>query len=203
MEVFLSTRSAEATSGALQELAAEAGIDEAAPAPPVGEGPSGALEIYSWWAGDEGPALEALIAIYGEMYPDVDIVNATVAGGSGTEAKAVLKTRMLGGDPPDTFQVHAGQELIGTWVVGERMEDLTFLYEEQGWFSKYPAGLIDMMSADGGVWSVPVNIHRSNVLWYIPDNLANWGVDVPATWDDFLAMCPTLQDQGVTPLALA
>mgnify|MGYP000329033515 CR=1 FL=1 len=44
---------------------------------------------------------------------NVEVVNATVAGGSGTEAKAVLKTRMLGGDPPDTFQVHAGQEPAG------------------------------------------------------------------------------------------
>ena len=24
----------------------------------------GELEIFSWWAGDEGPALEALIALY-------------------------------------------------------------------------------------------------------------------------------------------
>jgi glucose/mannose transport system substrate-binding protein len=89
----------------------------------------GKLEIFSWWAGDEGPALEALIDKYEKMYPEVSVINATVTGGAGVHAKAVLKTRMLGGDPPDTFQVHAGQELIGTWVVADRMEDLTWLYE--------------------------------------------------------------------------
>jgi len=167
------------------------------------EVPAGSqLEIYSWWAGDEGPALEALIAEYNTMYPDVEVINATVAGGSGVEAKAVLKTRLLGGDPPDTFQVHAGQELIGTWVVADRMEDLTFLYEEQGWFDKYPQGLIDMMSTEDGIWSVPVNIHRSNIMWYIPANLEAWGVEAPATWDDFLTICPTLQDAGVVPLSV-
>lgn len=160
------------------------------------------LEIYSWWAGDEGPALEALILEYNTMYPDVEVINATVAGGSGVEAKAVLKTRLLGGDPPDTFQVHAGQELIGTWVVADKMEDLTFLYEEQGWFDKYPQGLIDAMSTEDGIWSVPVNIHRSNVMWFIPANLHDWGVAAPASWDEFLAVCPTLQEAGVTPLAL-
>jgi glucose/mannose transport system substrate-binding protein len=51
-------------------------------------------------------------------HPNVEVVNATVTGGSGVNAKAVLKTRMLGGEPPDSFQVHAGQELIGTWVEG-------------------------------------------------------------------------------------
>jgi glucose/mannose transport system substrate-binding protein len=28
------------------------------------EAPTGELEIFSWWAGDEGPALEALIALF-------------------------------------------------------------------------------------------------------------------------------------------
>jgi glucose/mannose transport system substrate-binding protein len=36
------------------------------------QGPSGELEIFSWWAGDEGPALEALIALYSQQYPDVE-----------------------------------------------------------------------------------------------------------------------------------
>ncbi len=164
--------------------------------------PEKQLEIFSWWAGDEGPALEALIDLYNEKYPDVEVINATVAGGSGVNAKAVLKTRMLGGSPPDTFQVHAGQELIGTWVAQNKMEDLSFLYEEEGWYDKYPQGLIDLLSTEDGIWSVPVNIHRSNVLWYIPENLDQWGVEAPETWDEFLAICPTLQDQGVVPLSL-
>ena len=164
--------------------------------------PSGEFEIFSWWAGDEGPALQALIDKFEEMYPNVTVNNATVTGGSGVNARAVLKTRMLGGDPPDTFQVHAGQELIGTWVVADRMEDLTFLYDEEGWWDKFPQGLLDLLSTDEGIWSVPVNIHRSNVMWYVPANLEQWGVEAPATWDDFLAMCPTLQDAGVTPLVI-
>ena len=168
----------------------------------LAQGPSGELEIFSWWAGDEGPALEALIARYSEMYPDVEVVNATVTGGSGVNARAVLKTRMLGGDPPDAFQVHAGQELIGTWVVADRMQDLTDIFEANGWMEKYPAGLLDLLSTDEGIWSVPVNIHRSNVLWFVPGNLEEWGVEVPTTWAEFLEVCPAIQANGVTPLAL-
>ena len=160
------------------------------------------IEIFSWWAGDEGPALEALIERFEADHPGVEVINATVTGGAGVNAKAVLKTRMLGGDPPDSFQVHAGQELIGTWVVAERMEDLTFLYEEQGWFQKYPQGLIDLMSTADGIWSVPVNIHRSNVMWFVPAKLEEWGITAPATWDEFLEMCPAIQASGVTPLAV-
>jgi len=164
--------------------------------------PQGKLEIFSWWAGDEGPALEALIALYEAKYPEVTVINATVTGGAGVHAKAVLKTRMLGGDPPDSFQVHAGQELIGTWVVAQRMEDLTWLFQEEGWFEVFPEDLLALISTDEGIWSVPVNIHRSNVMYYIPENLKKWGVEPPETWDEFLAIAPSLQEQGVIPLSL-
>lgn len=163
---------------------------------------SGKLEIFSWWAGDEGPALQALIDMYEKAYPEVKVINSTVTGGSGVAARAVLKTRMLGGAPPDTFQVHAGQELIGTWVVADRMEDLTPIYDQEGWKKVFPKGLLKLLSTGNGIWSVPVNIHRSNVMWYVPENLKRWGVKPPANWDEFLAMAPGLKEKGVTPLSL-
>src|SRR5690606_37809027 len=107
---------------------------------------TGEVEIFSWWAGEEGPALEAIIVEFEKRNPGVRINNATVTGGAGVNDKAVLKTRTLGGDPPGTFQVHAGQELIGTWVIARRMEDLSFLFEEQGWDDVFPAGLISLLS---------------------------------------------------------
>jgi glucose/mannose transport system substrate-binding protein len=164
---------------------------------------SGKLEIFSWWAGDEGPALQALIDLYKKRYPNVEVINATVTGGSGVNAKAVLKTRMLGGDPPDSFQVHAGQELVGTWVVADRMEDLTALFNQEGWMTKFPKGLIDLLSYKGKIYSVPVNIHRSNVMWYVPARLREWGVQPPKTWAEFLTVCQTLKGKGLeAPLAL-
>jgi glucose/mannose transport system substrate-binding protein len=164
--------------------------------------PTGRLEIFSWWAGDEGPALEALIELYNTHYPQVEVVNVTVTGGAGVNFRAVLKTRMLGGNPPDSFQVHAGQELTGTWVVANRMQDLTWLYEQEGWFDVFPQGLIDEMSYQGGIYSVPVNIHRAGVLWYIPANLETWQIAVPTTLEEFYAVCETLRNHDITPLVV-
>ncbi|MFZ4828218.1 MAG: ABC transporter substrate-binding protein [Phototrophicaceae bacterium] len=163
---------------------------------------SGELEIFSWWAGDEGPALEALITLFNEQHPNVEVVNATVTGGSGVNARAVLKTRMLGGDAPDSFQVHAGEELTGTWVVAGRMADLTSLYEEQGLMEAFPADLLDLLTYEGGIYSVPVNIHRSNVMWYNPATIESLGIAVPTTIDEFLAACPAIQEAGITPLVV-
>jgi glucose/mannose transport system substrate-binding protein len=168
-------------------------------APPTG----GELEIFSWWtAGGEAEGLNAMYGVFGAKYPDVEIVNATVAGGAGSNAKAVLATRMQAGDPPDSFQVHAGHELIDSWVVADKMEPVTFIFEENGWLDSYPPGVIDVLSYDGEIWSVPVNIHRSNVLWYNKAIFEANGLEPPATFDAFFEVADALQAAGVTPLAL-
>jgi glucose/mannose transport system substrate-binding protein len=164
---------------------------------------SGQVEVFSWWTGGgEAAGLEAMIGVFGAEYPDVEFVNAAVAGGAGTNARAVLATRLQAGDPPDSWQGHAGQELIGTYVAGGQIEPLNDLYEAEGWLDVMPETLIPLISQDGNIYSVPVNIHRANVLWYNPGVLEANGVAVPTTMDEWFAAMDTLQAAGVTPLAL-
>ncbi|MCS7011400.1 MAG: ABC transporter substrate-binding protein, partial [Anaerolineales bacterium] len=121
----------------------------------------GQVEVFSWWTGGgEAAGLEAMIKVFNAQYPDIEFINAAVAGGAGTNARAVLATRLQAGDPPDSWQGHAGQELIGTYVAGNQIEPLNFLYEEEGWLDVMPETLIPLISQDGKIYSVPVNIHR-------------------------------------------
>lgn len=168
------------------------------------EEPSGDLEIFSWWTGGgEGAGLNAILARFSELYPNINVINSVVAGGSGVNARAVLTARMLANDPPDTFQVHAGEELNALWVAANLMEPINDIYEAGGFMDQFPQGLLDLISDEAGnIYVVPVNIHRSNVMWYVPTNLAEWGVTVPNSWDEFLATCATLLAADVTPLAV-
>jgi glucose/mannose transport system substrate-binding protein len=166
---------------------------------------SGDLEIFSWWTGGgEAAGLEALIARFVELYPNVNVVNSAVAGGSGVNARAVLASRLDAGEPPGSFQAHAGSAMNDVYVPEGILEPINDLYEANGWLEQFPQGLIDLISdAEGNIYSVPVNIHRSNVMWYVPANLESWGVTVPASWDEFLSeTCPTLQAAGVVPLSV-
>jgi glucose/mannose transport system substrate-binding protein len=168
---------------------------------------SGELEIFSWWtAGGEVEALNALYAIYNEQYPGVEIVNAALAGGQGQggNMKALLETRMLGGEPPDSFQVHLGRELIDSHVIAGRMEPLGWFYEEEGLNDVFPPGLVEIASYEGEPYSVPVNIHRSNVMWYRPSRLAEVGVtEPPATWEEFFTVAEQLKEAGIPAIAIA
>lgn len=175
----------------------------AGPTETTAPGPAGSVEVFSWWtAGGEAEGLEAMLGVFAAEYPEFSFENAAVAGGAGTNARAVLATRLSANDPPDSWQGHAGQELIGTYVAAGQLEPLNFLYDEQGWLDIMPDTLIPLMSEDGQIYSVPVNIHRANVLWYDPDVLSDAGVDVPSSWDDFFAAAETLEGAGITPLAM-
>lgn len=161
------------------------------------------VEIFSWWTGaGEEDGLKALIQLFKEVHPDIEVINAAVSGGAGTNAKAVLASRMQGGDPPGTFQVHGGAELNSGWVAAGKMQPLNDLFTSEGWMDKFPQDLIDMVSSDGNIWSVPVNIHRANVLWYNKKVFADHNLEVPTTFEEFFEVADALQAKGITPLAL-
>lgn len=161
------------------------------------------VEIFSWWTGaGEEAGLKALIDVFKKKHPDIEVINAAVSGGAGTNAKTVLATRMQGNDPPDTFQVHGGSELNDSWVAADKMEPLNALYEQEGWKDKFPSSLIDLVSKDGNIYSVPVNIHRSNVLWYNKKIFDQHGLKPPANLEEFFQAADQLKSKGVTPLAL-
>ncbi|SFB01779.1 carbohydrate ABC transporter substrate-binding protein, CUT1 family (TC 3.A.1.1.-) [Lentibacillus halodurans] len=164
---------------------------------------SSTVEIFSWWTGaGEEDGLLALIDLFEEENPDLTIENAAVAGGAGTNAKAVLATRMEGDDPPSTFQVHGGDELNEGWVAADKMQPLNDLYEENGWEEKFPEELIELVSKDGDIYSVPVNIHRGNVIFYNKKVFEENGIEEPETFEEFFAASQKLKDAGVTPMAL-
>jgi glucose/mannose transport system substrate-binding protein len=168
-----------------------------------GGGGSTEFEFFSWWTGGgDSEGKEALLALFHEQNPDVEIVDSAIAGGAGTNAQAELANRLLANDPPDSYQRHAGAELREDIEAGE-VEDLSSLYDDEGWRDVFPQRLLDLITVDDKIYSVPVNIHRSNVLWYNPAVLDEAGIDgPPATWDEFLDQAATLEAAGKIPLTV-
>ncbi|NGN94851.1 carbohydrate ABC transporter substrate-binding protein [Nocardioides sp. KC13] len=174
-----------------------------------GESESGStdeVEVFTWWAeGSEKAGLDALVKVFDEQNPDLKFVNGAVAGGAGSDAKNVLQSRLQNGEPPATFQAHAGAELTD-YINAGQIEDLTDLYEEKGWNERFPEGLLERLKQDGGIYSVPSNIHRANVMWANPAVLKKAGIEANKTYDSldaWIADLKAIKAKGIIPLSIA
>ena len=173
------------------------------------------LQVFSWWTGGgEAAGLAKLIHIWntnpklGAGTPKCPFVNETVAGGAGSNAKAVLAQRLAAHKPPDSFQGHAGKELLD-YIKAGQIEPINFIYKANGFEKVMAPQLIKQITYKGNLYSVPVNIHRANVLWYNPKVLKAAGITIKAgaalTYDQWIADLNAIKtkEPGVTPLALA
>ncbi|MEO8263121.1 MAG: ABC transporter substrate-binding protein [Pseudolysinimonas sp.] len=164
------------------------------------------LEVFtSWTSPTERDGLDALLAVFAERVPGIQIFDASVAVGTGASAQAALESRLEAGNPPDTFQAPAGAS-ITELVSGERLVDLTSLVDRTGLADALPPTLRESVTTDGLIHSVPIGVHRANLVWANYDVLADAGLDPAARagsigeWLDQLA---ALRAAGVEyPLAL-
>jgi glucose/mannose transport system substrate-binding protein len=169
--------------------------------------PSGKVEIYSWWtSGSENAALDSLLADFAKSQPSITVQNAAEQGAD--MARADLQRRMADGNPPDTFQVTGGAPLLQYVVTNghdasqSKLENLDFLAQQQDWAHKIAPALLDAVTYGGHVYGVPVDVARTNVLFYNKKIFAQYNLTPPTTIADFVSVSETLQANGVVPLAV-
>ena len=171
-----------------------------------GGGAASEVEVFTWWAaGSEKAGLDALVGVFNEQHPDVEFINGAVAGGAGSAAKDLLQSRLQAGDPPDTFQAHAGAELQD-YIDAGQVEDVSSLYDEFGLRDAFPKDLVDRLTVDGAIYSIPSNIHRANVVWANPAVLTEAGLDPAAEYadlDSWFTALDAVKATGKTPLSVA
>lgn len=148
---------------------------------PANAAATGKIEVFSWWtSGSEDAALQAIIAAAKAANPGLDVINAAVAGGAGTNAKQVLATRLAGGDAPEIWQTHPGGELKG-YVDQGVLTDMTSVYKSEGWDKVVPKELIASMTYNKKTYSVLTGVHRANTMWISSDAQKKAGVSLSST----------------------
>ena len=167
---------------------------EAKPEAPV-------LEIYHWWtSGSEKAAMDALITVYMEEYPDATVLESPVAGGGGIAMREVIHTLMLAGEAPDSFQSYPFG-LVPYWEA-DMLEPI-----DEVWTEEVKAAVPDVVEdmckmPDGHYYAVPAGIQQAGVVFYNTPIFEEYGLSKPTNWDEFWAICDTLKAEGVDAIAL-
>ena len=156
------------------------------------------LEIYSPWS--PGSVDDHYLR---ELISQFRADHGYVANIRVTHSLRAAQIGLTSGDPPDALYTNPGRELYTRWVVAGQMEPLDDVYDHYGLRQALPSGLIDLVSFDDQVWSLPLSVSRSNVLWYNRQVFAANAIQ-PAdlqTFEGWEAAAMKLQAAGITPLA--
>lgn len=158
------------------------------------------VELFSWWtAPGEAEALQALVDSHKLVEPNARIFNAAAA--SGTRAQQILDERLAKNDPPDLFQENAHDVRAFLKQNPGKLQALDGLFDSLGLRQKVLPEVINDVSIDGHIYSLPLNIHRENALFYNKALFAQHGISPPNTLHELLRACETLKAAGVTPIA--
>ncbi|MDN5724996.1 MAG: ABC transporter substrate-binding protein [Propionibacteriales bacterium] len=168
-------------------------------------GAGGDVGVFTWWAdGSEKLGLEALQGVFKSEFPNDTFVNLAVAGGAGSNAKAKLAADLANNNPPDSFQGHAGAELLD-YISKGQIVAVNDIIDALGGTGVFPESLLSKLTVKESIYSVPSNIHRANVVWTNTQLLAKAKItDTPANIAAWIADMDKLRSAGVaTPLAVS
>src|SRR5262249_27162926 len=173
----------------------------AAPAVPAPAASAlGGLTLYHWWtSSSELAAVDSLVQAFKAQYPNVDVrpKDAHAHGGGGKMFVAISGAAATG-HPPDAFQVHAGAPLR-PYVDAGLVSPIDEVWAASGLEKAVPPIIRTMSTIDGHYYSIPINVHRDNLIWYNKALLDQHHID-PATltsWDAFFKAADKLRAAGV------
>jgi glucose/mannose transport system substrate-binding protein len=159
-------------------------------------------EVTHWWtSGGEAAAVAEFAKAFdatGNKWVDGAI------GGSGTTARPIIISRVMGGNPPCATQFNPGKDSDDLVDAG-LMQDLTELATKENWKSIVrPASQLDpTCTRNGKVWCVPVNLHSAQWAWTNRKVYESAGLTPPKNWTEIVAAAPKLKEKGILPLSLA
>lgn len=161
------------------------------------------LVFYHWWTSPgEQAAINALTNVFLEKYPDIVVLPTSIisksSGGGGVAMFGIVKPLVFAKEAPDAFQMHAGYGAKIYFDAG-LLEQVDNIWESEGLKKVAPRVVQAMCQFEGHYYSVPINIHRTNVVWYNKALLDKNNIDVInlINWDTFFNACDKLREKGV------
>jgi glucose/mannose transport system substrate-binding protein len=151
------------------------------------------LEIFHWWtAPGEREAADAMFKTLKDKYPDIQLVENPNPGGGGVNQRVVLQSRIAAGDYPDTFQTLGGAELKN-YVDSNVLQPLDDLWKQMDYAAVIPGPLAKAVTVNGHPYSVPLNMHIQNILYYNKKLFDQLSIQPPQTFEDLVVACDKIK----------
>lgn len=164
--------------------------------------PASRLQIEMWTIWNTDPrksALDEIVRRFEEKNPDIKV---SVNNVEPDAYKTKIRVAIGSGEPPDIFFVWSG-EWLHNFVRGGNVLPITEALDadEGAWRKLIPGDALRYYSFGGKTYGIPF-LRQCTFFFYNTKLFAQHDIEIPETWDDFLAVCRKLKEAGITPVAL-
>ncbi|MGR3503120.1 ABC transporter substrate-binding protein [Pseudaestuariivita sp.] len=138
---------------------------------------------------------EDAVALFQQENPDINVI----VNINDREAHKTAIRNFLTADAPDVTSWYPGNRMA-PFVDAGLFQPVDDVWEENG-FNEDLAAIKATMSRDGKIWGVPYSYYQWGI-YYRKDIFDLLELEEFETWDDMLAGCAKMKEQGVTPFTI-
>jgi raffinose/stachyose/melibiose transport system substrate-binding protein len=183
-------------------LAAGCGARRYAPPPGAELQPEAVrLTIMHNWTGQDAKAIamRRIMDEFRSAHPDVRLEDV----GLPTDVlKVRLRTLAAADELPDLF-VMWPESMTRDFARGDFLQPIGDLLDRKPeWRDRFIPHAFDGYTVNGDIYSVPMNLAPTSILYYNQALFDRYGVKVPETWDEMLTAVSAFNEHGVVPIAL-
>ncbi|MDR2895660.1 MAG: ABC transporter substrate-binding protein [Propionibacteriaceae bacterium] len=113
----------------------------------------------------------------------------------GTEGDNIVKTKLATDDMADLFQYNSGALMAALDPAGT-MTPIT----GESFVSNLEETFATAVTQDGEVYGVPIGQAQAGGIFYNKKVYADLGLEIPKTWDEFMANNATIKEAGIDPV---
>ena len=159
-----------------------------------GGGDKKEIEFWHIDPGEKEAVYKDAVARFEEEHPDVTVKMRRIPNDS---YKQKLSVAMSGGNPPDVFHSWGGGWL-NQFVEQDKVMDITEEIDE----SHFNKLALENGTFNEKVYGVPLGL-SIDVVFYNKEIFEKYNLQEPKTYEEWLDIIDTLNENGVTPIALA
>jgi alpha-glucoside transport system substrate-binding protein len=161
----------------------------------AGEFDGTTVQIWAQWIDAEGENFEANLTAFAER-TGIDIQYEGL-----TDYESTLIRAVDGGEPPDIGQIAQPGRMREFQAAGN-LVNLSEFIDTAAFEAAFPS-FVDLASVDGSVYGIPYKADLKSIVWYPNAAFEEAGYEIPATWDDLLALTEEIRSTGVTPWCIS
>lgn len=169
---------------------------------PAGDVKKGEAVTVNFWDNytdaTQSKAMDAIIANFEKQNANIKIKRSSMKA---DDQRKLIKPALLSKEGPDLFAYDAGPGYLGVLAKANLLMDLTAKSESLGWNKRFPAWIQERNTFDKKIYGVGTQVEMLGV-YYNKKIFKDLGVNVPKTYDEFLAICKAAKAKGIVGISL-